>query len=174
MKRTQVFLELGKSVVVVTLGFLYFETIIYLTGFVAAHAAYPTWEHDVLMRRAFGEFTVLALSHDFLRYIAPALIAAYLTSLFRPARWLIYSLLLIGPGLVYLIIISWLYPMPAGMSLLDEPKWEIIYRILNSVILYGLPSAALWAFSKTGRSRFHKPQLHVKQKIADPKNYFSR
>lgn len=164
MKRTQVFLELGKSVVVVTLGFLYFETIVYLTGFVAAHATYPTWEHDVLMRRAFGEFTVLALSHDFLRYVAPALIAAYLTSLFRPARWLIYSLLLIGPSAVYLIIISWLYPMPAGMGLLGEPKWEIIYWILSSVILYGLPPAALGLFYKVGSRR--KPQHRTEREFA--------
>ena len=115
------------------------------------------------MSHAFGEFTILALGHDFLRYIIPALIAATLTSLFRPARWLIYSVLLIAPYVGYVLLLSWLYPMPAGTGLLAEPRWIIIYWVLSSVLLYGLPPAVLWVIYKNSKHRFKAAKLHIKQ-----------
>ena len=141
-------LELGKSTAVIVLGFLYFAAVIFLTGFVAAHSSYPTWLHAVLERQAFGEFTILAIGCDFLRYLVPAVLTAYLVSLFRPCRWFAYSLFLVGPYAAYMLAMSWLYPLPAGFGLLDEPNWKIIYWAASSILLYGLPPAVLWIIYK--------------------------
>ncbi|HVA56039.1 MAG TPA: hypothetical protein VNI53_09635 [Gammaproteobacteria bacterium] len=152
MQRVRIFFEFAKALAVIALGLLYFAAVGYLVGFIAAQASYPTWEHAVLVRHAFGEFTILALGQDFLHYIIPALFAAYLTGLFRPARWLVYSLLLIGPYAGFTLVMFQLHSLPAGV-VLYEPSWEIVYWILSSVLLYGLLPAALWLIYKIRKQR---------------------
>ncbi len=151
MKHNRVLLGSGKSIAVIVLGFLYFAAVTFLTGFVAAHSSYPTWEHAVLTRHAYGEFIIRALGYDFLRYIVPALLVAYLASRFRPSRWFAYSIFLVGPYAAYMLAMSWLSPLPGGNELLDESNWRIDYWITTSVLLYGLPPAVLWLIYKINK-----------------------
>jgi hypothetical protein len=153
MKHNPMLLESGKSLAVIVLGFLYFAAVNFLTGFAAAHSSYPTWAHAVLTRHAYGEFTIRALWYDFLRYFVPAFLVAYLASLFRPCRWFAYSLFLVGPYAAYILAMSWLYPLPVGVPLLDEPNWKIIYWIGSSVLLYALPPAILWSIYKIRKQK---------------------
>ncbi len=163
MKPKHVLTEVGKNIVVIAFGGLYFLTVFYMVGLVVRHEPPQMWEHILGRRPVSSGLWLLFPALDFLVYIIPALVVAGLTSVFRPRRWLIYSLLLVGPIGIFNAVMYWIHVVPnSGIGVFDGPLWRTNVFILVSILYYGLPPLLLWLFYKISRIRSRKLQLRVK------------
>ncbi|MGB9429264.1 MAG: hypothetical protein WCC11_05220 [Gammaproteobacteria bacterium] len=151
--------------IVIALGILYYLSIFYLIGFVARHVRNdPVWIDKLAARHLLW---IWFTAHEFLYYIVPALVVAFLTSLFRPGRWLIYSLLLVGPMAIYSAVMYWIRVVPVHFAIAFEGSaWRSVVFILGTVLLYGLPPFLLWLAYKVGPHFSRKPQPRTRQPAA--------